>query len=105
MRRGQRCGAEGGSQALWGEQVGLVNLPPAQPVKQLKPETLPLEAMQKSPTPLGARLPFLRLGQQAKNSVTFALVGNWKLPAAAITATADKPARDGVAVGQRVGTK
>lgn len=64
-----------------------------------------MEVLQKLPTPPGARLPFLWLGQQARNSVTFALVGKWKLPAATVAATADKPACVGVAVGQRVGTK
>ena len=55
--------------------------------------------------PPGACLPFLWLGQPARNSVTFALDGKWKLPAAAVAAASDKAARAGVAVGQRVGIK
>ena len=64
-----------------------------------------LSRLQKFPTPLGACLPILWLGQQARNSVTFALGGKWKLPAAPVAATNDKAARAGVAVGHRVGTK
>lgn len=77
--------------------------PPPQRLKLLKPEMLPLETLQEFPTPRGC-LPFLWPGQQARNSITFALVGKWKLPAVAIVAVSDKPARDGAAVGQRVGT-
>ena len=55
--------------------------------------------------PPEACLPFLWLGQRARNSVTFALDGKWKLPAAAVASASDKAAHAGVAVGQRVGIK
>lgn len=40
-----------------------------------------------------------------QNSVTFALDGKWKLPAAAVAAANNKAAHAGVAVGQRGGDK
>lgn len=44
-------GAEGGTQALWGGMVGLVNLLPAPVSQVLKPEMLPWEVLQKFPAP------------------------------------------------------
>lgn len=55
--------------------------PPRQPLKQLNPRRSPRRHCRNSQPPRG-RLPFLRLGPQARNSVTFALAGKWKLPAA-----------------------